>query len=183
MPFGPRLQISSLFKHRSIIFYEELDNFEINHRFISPASFKGIENKEATEASCHQFRPQISFLQESVLSNTLDYFTLSLLIVAKRKKNSQKYQFFCKSREVNRITQKLCPRESRGGHETGKEVTLREWKDEVQVAQLGFNGVKSNCGILQINSYDLQISSNTNLPSVVLFEWSRWTEGRFPYRD
>lgn len=90
MPFGPRLQISSLFKHRSIIFYEELDNFEINHRFISPASFKGIENKEATEASCHQFRPQISFLQESVLNNALDYLTLSLLIVAKRKKNIHK---------------------------------------------------------------------------------------------
>ena len=90
MPFGPRLQISSLFKHRSIIFYEELDNFEINHRSISPASFKGIENKEATEASCHQFRPQISFLQESVLNNTLDYLTLSLLIVAKRKKKIHK---------------------------------------------------------------------------------------------
>lgn len=90
MPFGPRLQISSLFKHRSIIFYEELDNFEINHRSISPASFKGIENKEATEASSHQFRPQISFLQASVLNNTLDYLTRSLLIVAKRKKKIHK---------------------------------------------------------------------------------------------
>ena len=95
MPFGPRLQISSLFKHRSIIFYEELDNFEINHRSISPASFKGIENKEATEASSHQFRPQISFLQASVLNNTLDYLTRSLLIVAKRKKKiHQNTNFF-----------------------------------------------------------------------------------------